>query len=111
MRISDWSSDVCSSDLEDGGGRADENHRQEQRPVAKAHDQAEEVDRQQEIEPERLRMLDQPAERRADGGIHYPGQDRQSVGQGKSVSVSVDLGGGRLLKKKTKQNIRQRQKK
>src|SRR3546814_20225034 len=28
--------------------------------------------------------------------------DRKSVGEGKSVSVRVDLGGGRLLKKKKK---------
>src|SRR3546814_15485805 len=29
------------------------------------------------------------------------GIDRKSVGEGKSVSVRVDLGGGRILKKKT----------
>src|SRR3546814_18555875 len=29
-------------------------------------------------------------------------EDRQSVGEGKSVSVRVDLGGRRIIKKKTK---------
>src|SRR3546814_18793076 len=71
MRISDWSSDVCSSDLR--------------------------------------------AVRRADGGLRAPAEgpaapwraplsspvrrDRKSVGEGKSVSVRVDLGGRRLIKK------------
>src|SRR3546814_14112929 len=33
-----------------------------------------------------------------------PGSDRKSVGEGKSVSVRVDLGGSRILKKKTTKN-------
>src|SRR3546814_17633385 len=32
------------------------------------------------------------------------GADRKSVVQGKSVSVRVDIGGGRLIKKKKKKN-------
>src|SRR3546814_12832420 len=34
--------------------------------------------------------------------VYVSGQDRQSVVEGKSVSVRVDLGGRRRLKKKTK---------
>src|SRR3546814_11134170 len=33
-------------------------------------------------------------------GEEFAIQDRKSVGQGKSVSVRVDLGGGRVIKKK-----------
>src|SRR3546814_13196602 len=40
---------------------------------------------------------------RAPAGRSPPAADRKSVGEGKGVSVSVDLGGGRLLKKKKQQ--------
>src|SRR3546814_14035398 len=45
-----------------------------------------------------------------DGGSHDTPQqaeleDRKGVGQGKSVSVRVDLGGSRIIKKKKKDNI------
>src|SRR3546814_18343599 len=111
MRISDWSSDVCSSDLSRGienpdgarlrlfrlgegatgaaeqgrgiiarcrGGDAD--------PAAKGDDMITRHERSGE-------RLDQ-----------FSGQksDRKSVGEGKSVSVRVDLGGRRLSKKKKK---------
>src|SRR3546814_16932382 len=36
------------------------------------------------------------------GGLHLPAIDRKSVVSGKSVSVRVDLGGRRLIKKNTK---------
>src|SRR3546814_20542475 len=74
MRISDWSSDVCSSDL--------------------------------------IFCVALPLDRFAIGGVDAQkmGQlavdgheDRKSVVEGKSVSVRVDLGGSRIIKKK--QNI------
>src|SRR3546814_17374229 len=71
MRISDWSSDVCSSDLE---------HRPAERP-ADAGDAA-----------------DHPSLFADDGG---GGPDRKSVVKGKSVSVRVDLGGRRVIKNKS----------
>src|SRR3546814_18585167 len=89
MRISDWSSDVCSSDLRQGHfvGRHQPGQYFRQRPklvVAGQHQQ------------------DQPR-----GGIgayrsllDQRRQDRKSVVEGKSVSVRVDLGGSRSLKKK-----------
>src|SRR3546814_17312324 len=87
MRISDWSSDVCSSDL-----RTDPTRRLD------AGDPTEAV-------------LDVPGDP-ADGTLpaHRPAgrglddalgcrQDRKSVVSGKSVSVRVDLGGRRIIKK------------
>src|SRR3546814_14206183 len=99
MRISDWSSDVCSSDLHrrrplgqvavgvveaaEGGRRFDavRGHLQIAAKVANAHP-----------EP---RM-------RQEGvvGSTHQVQDRKSVEAGKGVSVRVDLGGRRLIKKK-----------
>src|SRR3546814_18106319 len=70
MRISDWSSDVCSSDL--GILRRsiiDHQHRQRHFAIG-----------------QRPAMNSWP--------------DRKSVVSGKSVSVRVDLGGRRIIKKK-----------
>src|SRR3546814_17767378 len=103
MRISDWSSDVCSSDLvarQQGGLR----------PA-------------QPVPPRTARRArDHPhAHDRDDGGLLARGRasadqllcvqlygpdrlsrlDRKSVVSGKSVSVRVDLGGRRIIKKKT----------
>src|SRR3546814_19023006 len=72
MRISDWSSDVCSSDL-----------------------------------PERNRALLEEAGFEVISPFFrslwftgWWGRDRKSVVKGKSVSVRVDLGGRRIIKKK-----------
>src|SRR3546814_8030240 len=82
MRISDWSSDVCSSDLAF--------QRIGKRPVLFGQI-AVEMRGAEDILRSRFaacgRMLD-------------IGQDRKSVVSGKRVSVSVDLGGRRILKKK-----------
>src|SRR3546814_14493586 len=103
MRISDWSSDVCSSDLLGGlvnkavvaalnlqGGRAvgltgkDGGMIRARAMKIAGHElgQVGEVDR---IDPRVITHLEAGA--------------RQSVVQGKSVSVRVDLGGGRIMKK------------
>src|SRR3546814_15943227 len=82
MRISDWSSDVCSSDLLPRG-------RQLRQPLPAPH---REGDR---------RCRDDLRDRgRRDRPVRRPGQDRKSVVKGKSVSVRVDLGGRRIIKKK-----------
>src|SRR3546814_15552778 len=101
MRISDWSSDVCSSDLEPhhqgrqlqppalpaASGRPGA---QQYRRSAAGADQDRAADRcagrLQEIRPAR-RWL----------------EDRKSVVEGKSVSVRVALGGRRIIKKKKQQ--------
>src|SRR3546814_19941367 len=83
MRISDWSSDVCSSDLRDRQA-ADGNDRQRaaafRRRIAAAN-------------PARGTARQGRRARRR------PAQaDRQSVVEGNSVAVRVDIGGRRLLK-------------
>src|SRR3546814_20860984 len=106
MRISDWSSDVCSSDLQarntdsvreraaegrsgSGGGRLD--------PLAGAelHDDG---TRTPAIGGEGGRSRGH-AGRSRPRGDPMP-RDRKSVVKGKSVSVRVDLGGRRIIKNK-----------
>src|SRR3546814_18297893 len=99
MRISDWSSDVCSSDL----------------PLARwrlwrrGYNQAGLIARALARDSAAALMLDGLVRRRAtasSGGLgrkqRFPNVrgDRKSVGEGKSVSVRVDLGGRLPLKKK-----------
>src|SRR3546814_10488230 len=93
MRISDWSSDVCSSDLNSGVVL-------ESAPgclaVAKSRTAA-------------LHQLHLLADR-LNQGFYWPIlrevcrgagiKDRKSVVEGKSVSVRVDLGGRRIINKK-----------
>src|SRR3546814_15883685 len=78
MRISDWSSDVCSSDLGQQGI-----------VDGSAHFRRQGVERLGPVEPD------------AADAIFDEGQnlDRKSVVSGKSVSVRVDLGGRRIIKK------------
>src|SRR3546814_16408613 len=107
MRISDWSSDVCSSDLHDGRGR--HQHALIGEPVGLfiagiavvPFDPAPvdlvslrgSIERLPQILVlDRLPVGSLPATR-------LP-VDRTSVVSGKSVSVSVELGGCRSLKKK-----------
>src|SRR3546814_11931583 len=75
MRISDWSSDVCSSVLREGGIAREELHLEgrvrEFAPVAHV-----------EI------------------ALQAVGEDRKSVVSGTSVSVRVDLGGRGIITKK-----------
>src|SRR3546814_8931028 len=86
MRISDWGSDVCSSDLE-------------QRLAA---GQARTGAGPGEVGVGRLRGREGVGLvlEAAEGDACHGRPDRQSVVSGKSVSVSVDLGGRRIIKKK-----------
>src|SRR5438094_8389999 len=81
----DWSSDVCSSDLG--------THRNHQ---VGSNDLAQE--RQQVVRrfPGSHRLLDR-------------GQERRGRSEERRVGKSVDLGGRRIIKKKTKKNITHRQ--
>src|SRR3546814_16758681 len=93
MRISDWSSDVCSSDLRLAqlrGLRRD--------LLIKGNDV---IDRALDRAFEILAADLEHAPRRNAVGD----QDRKSVVSGKSVSVRVDLGGRRIIKKKKHNNI------
>src|SRR3546814_10571239 len=73
MRISDWSSDVCSSDL-----------------TIRARSGPFDMDPAAKDRIESIGDIDLDSIKR----------DRKSVVEGKSVSVRVDLGGRRIIKKK-----------
>src|SRR3546814_17667194 len=93
MRISDWSSDVCSSDqfgtrdiarmIEPGVGHMVE---QSEGHFGRMFHQM-------------IEGADPLIDRRP--GLRKPGPDRKSVVSGKSVSVRVDLGGRRIIRKQT----------
>src|SRR3546814_13832400 len=100
MRISDWSSDVCSSDLPSpcpgGPGLL-----QGQRLSGVADHRA--VPRRT-LPPGAQHQCRQPGQEPSCGRAPGAGGgDRKSVGRGKSVAVRVDIGGSRSIKKK---NIR-----
>src|SRR3546814_18338904 len=104
MRISDWSSDVCSSDL--AGDRRWQLLLNDRRGSHRRNIRLNVFDH--------FTGYDDAVWRRAVGQflqLHmtaenlsgYPmRRDRKSVGSGKSVSDRVDLGGRRVFKKKTK---------
>src|SRR3546814_16920707 len=113
MRISDWSSDVCSSDL---GRRLSTKRILE---IVTEHG-VETPDRGLVKLPAgrlaastlnrhmRQRGYDTERMTREPAAVRYQAErakDRKSVVSGKSVSVRVDLGGRRILKKKKKKQI------
>src|SRR3546814_20145057 len=83
MRISDWSSDVCSSDLAPVHGESSP-----QGPADTAQSAV------------RIHAAQRPHVTFATGNHTVACTDRKSVVEGKSVSVRVDLGGRRIIKKK-----------
>src|SRR3546814_13662165 len=105
MRISDWSSDVCSSDLVrrhvavDQRAHADEGVRA---------DAAELVDAGDAAHDHPVADLHVPGEGGVVGehavaaDLAVVGEDRKSVVEGKRVSVRVDVGGRVSIKKKNK---------
>src|SRR3546814_13510841 len=103
MRISDWSSDVCSSDLEPPIQAI------QRKPELGGIMPPESVDflladfgRFRQVEPAMYPIAPVGVEAPADlpeFGHGERGQDRKSVEKGKSVSVRLDLGGLCLLKK------------
>src|SRR3546814_12507641 len=114
MRISDWSSDVCSSDLlhaearcglavilrieaVDFGAEFHPSH------VAQAHDGPAFGGAQADV-AELLRRLQARLDRDGCVELLFLGRrtDRKSGVEGKSVSGRVDLGGRRVIKKKIK---------
>src|SRR3546814_18058428 len=98
MRMSDWSSDVCSSDLANALlapqsialiGASSDPKKNTSRPLRfmQQHGYTGAI---YPINPSSTEIL---------GVKAYPSVDRKSVVQGKSVSVRVDLGGRRILNK------------
>src|SRR3546814_14109189 len=113
MRISDWSSDVCSSDLDRsflvriGGGVVGDVHhaavvedrRVEARSLLCLVVEPQEggdllPDRRHRASPCALNVL-----QRAGSDRREPTVDRKSVGEGRSWSVRLESGGGRRGKK------------
>src|SRR3546814_20843019 len=97
MRISDWSSDVCSADLVKAGGcaTADDFGDRVGGEVGIARILAlRRVDKIDVFTECEALALDARAQ------LLFSGADRTSVVSGKSVSVRVDLGGRRIIKKK-----------
>src|SRR3546814_11989819 len=95
MRISDWSSDVCSSDLL-AGWRQDQRARLARAGVGLVDEQP-----LQQRQHERGRLAG--AGLRAGKQVvacHGLWKDRKSVVEGKSVVVRVALGGRRIMKQK-----------
>src|SRR3546814_17219080 len=115
MRISDWSSDVCSSDLLADRCEADDFQlaRAEPWDPPFAHREAVETtgfaerlsadERGGAASPSGGQFRLARREGTASRWFASNPQDRKSVGQGKGVSVRVARGGRRLLKKKKKQ--------
>src|SRR3546814_11602744 len=112
MRISDWSSDVCSSDLVGRGVLAPARDRARRRAWhgggAPAPARCPSVRLCAAASGRMVRADRLPAHH----GAQSRGRaraDRKSVVEGKSVSVRVDLGGRRIIKKKqTKKQIDKR---
>src|SRR3546814_11619724 len=130
MRISDWSSDVCSSDLARRPAEgifhprpsvSHDDPRVEICPGTEQHTLRTRVQelssrfQEDEAKTARVRLWDAC-------GAHTPTailrafqcvtreQDRKRVVKGKSVSVRVDLGGRRIMKKKKDRESKQRKK-
>src|SRR3546814_19399361 len=103
MRISDWSSDVCSSDLGDLGALLVE-HVDSRLAAGAEHDAA--------AASARCLVLQHPESRQTGRGCRAHEAAafamRARLGrseerrEGKSVSVRVDLGGRRIIRKKNK---------
>src|SRR3546814_18122415 len=104
MRISDWSSDVCSSDLEDSNAsqplRMSRQAIEQQRVVGAV---GAGLDKDGPLDPQGIEHGHVVGKQRLGRADARPraGQDRKSVVTGQSVSVRVDLGGRRFIKKKT----------
>src|SRR3546814_15974609 len=113
MRISDWSSDVCSSDLgldcppklsacHDGENRrAKRKRRQPARLIVL-------ILIADEVELPRLDLVHgAPVDQRLLAAVrdtHLPGRDRKRAVEGTRVPVRVAIGGRRLVKKKKKKH-------
>src|SRR3546814_16732762 len=115
MRISDWSSDVCSSDLICPGAHVDLSgtlcHLTRNPPnqdwLYFMPDDAmkDEIESRSLIEMTTSVVAAYLSNNNVASGqiaevIHTVHGDRKSVGEGKCVSVRVDLGGRRLIQKK-----------
>src|SRR3546814_4898124 len=96
MRISDWSSDVCSSDLPVRQGQARHGARRRAWPWLRQRGAEQGCGQRDRPDAGRLDLLARPQ-----GDLQGRGHpDRKSVVQGKSVSVRLDIGGRLIITKK-----------
>src|SRR3546814_14694430 len=119
MRISDWSSDVCSSDLafrHDNARLGIDQFRQRVKIVLVIDEVVRAIERVLDgsngVHAASARRARPSSEAtivstsRIRATRPSPNIDRKSVGEGKSVSVRVDIGGSRIIKKKKKKKIK-----
>src|SRR3546814_20592065 len=102
MRISDWSSDVCSSDLR--GQRVDQQYQSHQlRELLPGRLAGEFQGAEKYGAADREHAPRRQSKRPGQYALEHPDghgeQDLKGVVEVKSVSVSVDLGGRRLVRK------------
>src|SRR3546814_17659878 len=103
MRTSDWSSDVCSSDLATldanlHGLRAAQQQRLRREHVLDLRRADAEGERAEGAVRRRVAVAADDRGARQREALFRP-EDRKSVVSGKSVYVSVDTGGRRIIKK------------
>src|SRR3546814_14230907 len=111
MRISDWSSDVCSSDLEAGVEALLVRHGRAEAGLLEILVVDREAGREIHVHAGQVGELKRPHAELAHvahDAVDVLRLDRESVVWGKSVSVRLDIGGRRIIKKKkTEQQIKQ----
>src|SRR3546814_13840894 len=105
MRISDWSSDVCSSDLKAASAKAASAKAVGGRVLIfdttlRDGEQSPGCSMNLEEKLQVAQILEEMGVDVIEAGFPIASQDRKSVGEGKSVSDSVELGGRRIVKKK-----------
>src|SRR3546814_18887921 len=112
MRISDWSSDVCSSDLGRSASSSDRRRRDRQRRVGVG--MIEELEDDRGGEGRGHGFLAEHVEQGVFSQVEVHDFDREKIGRAscreKSVSVSVDHGGSRRSKKKKAKRTRKEKK-
>src|SRR3546814_20259448 len=101
MRISDWSSDVCSSDLCNSPAWTSQSHvsRVLPRPIFHMRSCSGRTNQRSTTS-----CFQEPSCSKNSPRSSQIFQDRKSVAEGMSVSVRVDLGGRRHIKTKTKRD-------
>src|SRR3546814_17171015 len=103
MRISYWSSDVCSSDLSAQRARRGPARRLPAGGEVRTHHYS--ILNVMAVLVTAIHAIDISINANCESFRANALTDRKSVGKGKSVSVRVDLGGLRIIKKKIKQAV------
>src|SRR3546814_19648005 len=108
MRISDWSSDVCSSDLDGprpAGAAAVAAEDFCETPISASAFLMRSIDVCERLNSTRMVPAALTSASMTPGTLR---RDRKSVGEGKRVPVRVDLDGRRIIKKKNNTQAQQK---